>query len=66
MNLESLGQASRRQPRDQKTNARVQRSKVRDQHNQQQPGTANQCCGGTCEVSWKPAVPPAVPRASSR
>jgi len=63
MNLESLGQASRRQPRDQKTAARVRRNKVRTQP---QNTAANQCCGGSCEVDWKPVVPQSAPRTLSQ
>jgi hypothetical protein len=62
MNLESLGQAGRLKPRDQKTNARVRRNKPRSQP---QNGTANQCCSGSCEVTWKPPAQTAVPRSSS-
>lgn len=63
MNLESLGQASRLKPRDQKTNARVRRNKVRSQPQTQ---AANQCCQGSCELVWKPAHPQSVPRASAQ
>lgn len=61
MNLESLGQASRLKPRDQKTNARVRRNKVRSQP---QSGNSNQCGNGSCELVWKPVNPQAAPRSS--